>query len=281
MVTSQEELPATLLTCQTFLLPASLQLVLEQQQLLIITSHTGTAQPEPELISLTETQEGFPLPDIIPLPSPAAKPEVIPLKRFVGPPSQSRPTSPKIPSPATSPGPGTTCPFPRCGAGVEGSVTGLLTHLLSCHTDFARVIAAQLSRHSSKSRRTGCPFLNCPTANQDLNRHYADAHGVGLIVFLQFAMANKVHFTYIDELYTLFCLLNHLVRRKSVGSPYCLMIVDGLQWDITAWRAAGVVTSAVESLVQCSHCYEVMSRPQLTIHVAEIRKQSTSTKTLT
>ena len=215
VVTGQEELPATLLTCQAFLLPAALQLVLEQQQLLLITSDTGTAQPEPEVISLTETQEVVPLPDIIPLPSPAAKPEVIPLKRFVGPPPQSHPTPPKISSPATSPGP--TCPFPRCGAGVEASVTGLLTHLLSRHSDFARVIAAQLSRHSSKARRTGCPFLNCPTANQDLNRHYADAHGVGLIVFIQFALANKVHSTYIDELYTLFVWLP--TWQKSAGSP--------------------------------------------------------------
>ena len=135
-----------------------------------------------------------------------------------------------------------SCPFPSCESELENSHQTLIKHFLT-HTDFQRVIENQLKRHQAKNSKQSseCPFKNChfqSSEQRDLEQHYALSHLVGLIVFLQFSRANS--------------------------------------WDTECFSREGLVTQHILNLVQCSHCFEVMTRLQLASHVRALRGGKTS-----
>ena len=135
-----------------------------------------------------------------------------------------------------------TCPFPSCHTPLDNSHQTVIQHFLT-HSDFQRVIENQLKRHQAKNSKPSsqCPFKNCQFQSsepRDLEQHYALSHLVGHIVFLQFSRANS--------------------------------------WDTECFSRAGLITQHILTIVQCSHCFEVMTRVQLAIHVKALRAGNTS-----
>ena len=143
---------------------------------------------------------------------------------------------------------GILCPFPSCSFSYVHELNEnwkqtehfkfLLEHLFDNHIDFFTVILGQLTRHQEKKHRTStsCPIENCSFSFVDISlmvKHYGTFHKIGQIVFLQFALENR--------------------------------------WSIERFKQIGFLSDTVMALAQCSHCYEVMTRQQLAIHVAQIR----------
>ena len=130
-----------------------------------------------------------------------------------------------------------SCPFPNCRGELAPSSEAVIQHFLS-HPDFQRVIENQLKRHQTKNSKPSnqCPFERCEFQSEawsDLEKHYGAFHQVGHIVFLQFSRANS--------------------------------------WDTESFSREGIITQHVVTLVQCSHCFEVMTRIKLAIHVRALR----------
>eukprot|EP00092_Neocalanus_flemingeri_P024919 GFUD01027026.1.p1 GENE.GFUD01027026.1~~GFUD01027026.1.p1 ORF type:complete len:507 (+),score=146.42 GFUD01027026.1:190-1521(+) len=135
------------------------------------------------------------------------------------------------------------CPFPSCKFKVVENFDNqnydiLLNHFLACHKDFSKVIMNQLRRHQEKksTKQNTCPFENCDFTSLnvgDIETHYGVIHKIGQIVFLQFSLANK--------------------------------------WKIDSFKQIGFISTFITSLVQCSHCFEVMTRAELASHIASLR----------
>merc|ERR1712096_316802 len=84
--------------------------------------------------------------------------------------------------------------------------------------------------------QNACPFEQCDFSSflfGDLVKHGGSVHKIGQIVFLQFSLANK--------------------------------------WKIDSFKQIGFISTFISSLVQCSHCFEVMTRQQLASHIASLR----------
>jgi len=134
------------------------------------------------------------------------------------------------------------CPFPKCQFTKvfpvqKKDLNSILHHFLSNHQDFSKVICNQLRRHQSKKATspTTCPFDACSYTSDKVTQvesHYGISHKIGEIVFLQFSVANK--------------------------------------WQVDCFRKVGFLNPLVDSLVQCSHCFEVMTRAQLAKHISSI-----------
>ena len=135
------------------------------------------------------------------------------------------------------------CPFPSCDfknvfSSSNQNYDLLLNHFLANHKDFSKVIMNQLRRHQEKKREisNSCPFENCGFTSlslDELEKHYGTVHKIGQIVFLQFSLANK--------------------------------------WKIESFNQIGFISTFISSLVQCSHCFEVMTRQQLASHIATLK----------
>ena len=147
------------------------------------------------------------------------------------------------PETVLSPGPLTlSCPFPNCQEEVAPNTETVITHFLT-HPDFQRVIENQLKRHQTKNSKppSECPFERCEFQSEtwaEVEKHYGAFHQVGHIVFLQFSRANS--------------------------------------WDTQSFSREGLITQHVVTLVQCSHCFEVMTRLQLATHVRALRASNQS-----
>lgn len=130
------------------------------------------------------------------------------------------------------------CPFPMCKEEIVAETNvSIIDHFLK-HLDFKRVIEGQIKRHQEKKAKQThcCPFDKCFFQSQNrqgMEKHYAGLHKVGHIVFIQFSKANK--------------------------------------WSMETFLEQGVILDNVLNLVQCSHCYEVMTRPQLALHIQHIK----------
>ena len=138
-----------------------------------------------------------------------------------------------------------SCPFPNCNIKLaKTGNSGVISHFLT-HQDFKRVVMGQIKRHQDRKSvgANTCPFDQCKFTswNQtEMEVHYGSHHHVGHIVFLQFSKANK--------------------------------------WSTDPFVASGVLNENILSLVQCSHCYEVMTRQRLAIHIQVLRAASQQQK---
>ena len=153
-------------------------------------------------------------------------------------------SSPAVSSEREAPAspPSLSCPFPNCSSHVGSRTETAITHFLT-HADFQRVIETQLKRHQAKNSQPSdiCPFERCQFQSPDqkeLEKHYGSFHQVGHIVFLQFSRANS--------------------------------------WDTECFSRDGLITQHILTLVQCSHCFEVMTRLQLAHHVRALRTTSST-----
>ena len=142
------------------------------------------------------------------------------------------------PPPPSSSSPSVKCPFPMCNDDiVPQSELTIVEHFLG-HQDFRRVVDGQIQRHQNKRSLppTLCPFEKCEFVTPSwslMERHYAGEHRVGHIVFLQFSKTNN--------------------------------------WSLDTFIDVGAILKSVVNLVQCSHCYEVMTRTQLAQHIQQIK----------
>jgi len=135
-----------------------------------------------------------------------------------------------------------SCPFPNCTTKIIPNPTGfgVITHFLT-HQDFKRVVMGQIKRHQDRKSvgANTCPFDTCKFTSwnwAEMETHYGGFHHVGHIVFLQFSKANK--------------------------------------WNTDLFTTLGVINENILSLVQCSHCYEVMTRQRLAIHIQVLKAAS-------
>ena len=128
------------------------------------------------------------------------------------------------------------CPFPQCVTSIqpEAENYAAISHFLT-HADFKRVVEGQVRRHQERKGVTSsqCPFDNCPFTN-----------------------------------WNWFEMERHYAGQHRVGHIVFLQFSKANKWEAVM---GSLVTEAVMALVQCSHCYEVMTRPQLATHIQELR----------
>ena len=128
------------------------------------------------------------------------------------------------------------CPFPQCVTSIqpESENYAAISHFLT-HADFKRVVEGQVRRHQERKGRTSsqCPFDNCSFTN-----------------------------------WNWFEMERHYAGQHRVGHIVFLQFSKANKWEAVL---GSLVTEAVLSLVQCSHCYEVMTRQQLALHIQELR----------
>ena len=128
------------------------------------------------------------------------------------------------------------CPFPQCGASIqpESEEFAAISHFLT-HPDFKRVVEGQVRRHQERRGRNSaqCPFDNCAFNS-----------------------------------WNWFEMERHYAGHHRVGHIVFLQFSRANKWEAVL---GSLVTEAVMALVQCSHCYEVMTRHQLASHIQEIR----------
>ena len=131
---------------------------------------------------------------------------------------------------------GIQCPFPQCISTIqpESETFAAISHFLT-HTDFKRVVEGQVRRHQERKGVTSsqCPFDNCSFTS-----------------------------------WNWFEMERHYAGQHRVGHIVFLQFSKANKWEAVV---GSLVTEAVMSLVQCSHCYEVMTRQQLAQHIQELR----------
>jgi len=132
------------------------------------------------------------------------------------------------------------CPFPSCSFkefvdSRQGTSHELvLDHFFDKHEDFSKVILGQLQRHQEKScaASTNCPFRNCDFTSMDPT-----------------------------------VVQRHYGIVHTIGQIVFLQFSLVNKWSIETFKQIGFITT----LVQCSHCFEVMTREQLASHVASLK----------
>ena len=128
------------------------------------------------------------------------------------------------------------CPFPQCVTSIQPEPENLaaISHFLT-HADFKRVVEGQVRRHQERKGRTSaqCPFDNCDFSS-----------------------------------WNWFEMERHYAGLHRVGHIVFLQFSKANKWEAVM---GSLVTEAVMALVQCSHCYEVMTRQQLANHIQELR----------
>ena len=131
---------------------------------------------------------------------------------------------------------GIQCPFPQCISTIqpESEAFAAISHFLT-HPDFKRVVEGQVRRHQERKGVTSsqCPFDNCSFTS-----------------------------------WNWFEMERHYAGQHRVGHIVFLQFSKANKWEAVV---GSLVTEAVMSLVQCSHCYEVMTRQQLAQHIQELR----------